>query len=338
MTTATDDKRGEHLVLVADVGATYLRLALARNGMLLAPASRFERERFPDFEAACSEYLHEAAQGLRLDGAAVAAAGRLDAGCIELTNAGWRIDPTRLASAFGLRTARVALLNDFEALAWALPALEAQERQAIPGGARQREGASAPAGAADGHRAVLGAGSGLGVAALLRGPQGWIPLATEGGHASFAPETVFEREVAALAVQRFGRASWERILSGPGLVLLHEAARMHGGLQAPEIDLAPSQVVQACRDGDEAARLAVRTFVELVGAFAGDLALLYNASGGVMVGGGVVSELAQVIPFDGMRIRFEAKGRFRAWLQEVPLERVVAPFAALRGAAIAYCR
>jgi malate synthase len=97
--------------------------------MLLAPASRFERERFPDFEAACSEYLHEAARGLRLDGAAVAAAGRLDAGCIELTNAGWRIDPTRLASAFGLRTARVALLNDFEALSWALPALDVQERQ-----------------------------------------------------------------------------------------------------------------------------------------------------------------------------------------------------------------
>lgn len=337
MNPAPDDTRREHLVLVADVGATYLRLALARNGKLLMPATRLERERHADFESACSQYLHAAARGTRLDGAAVAAAGRLSEGCIDLTNAGWRIDPSVLASAFGLRTQRVTLLNDFEALAWSLPSLDAQEREDVPGRAHGRSlvaGTNPP-----GHRAVLGAGSGLGVAALLHTPiTGWTPLATEGGHASFAPETDFERTAAAVATARYGRASWERILSGPGLVLLHEAACLHLSRDGHEAGLTPEGVVAACRQGEATARLAVRSFVELLGAFAGDLALLYNASGGVMVGGGVVSELAQIVPFDGMGARFEAKGRFRSWLEQVPLQRIVAPFAALRGAAIAYCR
>jgi len=336
MTPAPDESRREHLVLVADVGATYLRLALARNGRLLVPARRLERERHADFESACSQYLHETARGTRLEGASVAAAGRVSDGCIELTNAGWRIDPGVLASAFGLRTQRVTLLNDFEALAWSLPSLDAQEREDIPGRARGRslQAVDRPSG----HRAVLGAGSGLGVAALLHTPTGWTPLATEGGHASFAPETDFERAAADLARARFGRASWERILSGPGLVLLHEAACQHLSPGSAQSALTPEAVVAACREGEASARLAVRSFVELLGAFAGDLALLYNASGGVMVGGGVVAELAQVVPFDGMGMRFEAKGRFRGWLEQVPLQRIAAPFAALRGAAIAYCR
>ncbi len=329
--------RREHLVLVADVGGTYLRLGLARNHALIAPASHFERERFPDLESACARFLNEQPAGVRPDGASIAAAGPLKDGCIELTNAGWRIEPLRLASAIGLHPSRVKLLNDFEAMAWALPQLESHDRAVIPGGAFSRRGDPAPTGHPQGHQAILGPGTGLGVAALLKTEAGYRPLATEGGHASLAPETRFERVVAERAVQRYGRASWERVLSGPGLVLLYEAALHDSDARAtPSIDH-PGNVLQACVQGDAHALLAAQTFVALLGAFAGDLALLYNASGGITVGGGMMAALAQAVPLEGMRERFEAKGRFAPWLQQIPLQRVVTPFMELRGAAAAYC-
>lgn len=333
----SDPLRQEHLVLVADVGGTYLRLGLARNHALIAPACHFEREGFPDLESACTRFLNDQTGGERLDGASIAAAGPLKDGCIELTNAGWRIEPPRLASALGLDPSRVKLLNDFEAMAWALPRLASHDRADIPGGSYSRQGKPAPTGHPQGHQAILGPGTGLGVAALLQTEAGYRPLATEGGHASFAPETRFEHTVAARAVQRYGRASWERVLSGPGLVLLYEAALQDSDPRTTSKIDHPGDVLKACAQGDTHALLAANTFVALLGAFAGDLALLYNASGGITVGGGMMAALAQAVPLEGMRERFEAKGRFAPWLQQIPLQRVVTPFMELRGAAAAYC-
>ena len=330
--------RHEHLVLVADVGGTYLRMGLARNHALLAPAVRFERTQFADLESACLRFLKEQSPGLCPEGASIAAAGRLQDGCIELTNAGWRIEPDRIASAIGLHPSRVRLLNDFEAMAWALPLLEAHDRVDIVGGAHHRQGLSPPPGDPRGHRAILGPGTGLGVAAMLNTQAGFTPLATEGGHASLAAETPFEQAVVKLAVQRYGRASWERVLSGPGLVLLHEAALHESGSDPSPALREPADVLAACARGEPRALRASHTFVELLGAFAGDLALLYNASGGVVIGGGMMASLAQSVSLDGMRTRFEAKGRFSGWLEQIPLQRVVTPFVELRGAAAAYCR
>lgn len=327
------EARRDHLVLAADLGGTFVRFALARDGTLIGEPGRLERGRFPDFAAACRHWLAGHAGGLRIDGAAVAAAGRVDRGRIEMTNAAWSIDPATLAVELGLRERRVTVLNDFAALAWALPALGDDELIPVPGGAARREGAAPPA-RADGHRAIVGPGTGLGVAALVRTPSGWHPIATEGGHASCAPFTPLERAAEALAADRHGRASWERLLSGPGLALLHEAACLEAGRPADGADAAA--VLRACAEGDACAVRAVRTFVELLGAFAGDLALMYDAAGGVVVAGGIVPRIAQVMPLDPMRTRFEAKGRFGPWLQRVALDRLAAPYAALRGAALAY--
>lgn len=330
---AREDRR-DHVVLVGDVGGTYARFALARDGRLLTEPRRVERGRFADLAAACRDHLGGHAAGLRVDGAAIAAAGRVRDGRIAMTNADWSVDPAVLAAELGLRTHRVAVLNDFGALAWSLPSLTADELNPVPGGAAARAGRAAPAAEPDGHRVVLGPGSGLGVAALLRTPQGWQPLATEGGHASAAPETSLERRAVELAIRRFGRASWERLLSGPGLALLHEAACAEAGRPAPGCDAAGT--LEACGRGDADARRATRAFVELLGAYAGDLALLFDATGGVVIGGGIVPRIAQLMPLDVMRARFEAKGRFAEALAGVPLAVLASPFAALRGAALAY--
>ena len=195
-------------------------------------------------------------------------------------------------------------------------------------------GGSPPMRGTGGHRVVLGPGTGLGVAAMLDLPEGGRPLSSEGGHASAAAQTAFEQAAVDFAARRFGRASWERVLSGPGLALLHEVARREAGLPGDGGDAADT--LEACRRGDPAAVRATRAFVEWLGAFAGDLALLYDATGGVVIAGGVLPRIASVMPLDGLRDRFEAKGRFAPWLAGVPLVLLNAPFAALRGAALAY--
>ena len=330
----TEGHRRAPVLLVADVGGTHVRFALACNGRLLTPAHQTARRESRDLATACQDFLADHAAGVRIDGAAIAAAGRLQGQRIEMTNADWSVDAGRLAGELGVRTPDVLVLNDFGALARALPTLTDDEQLPIPGAARALAGSAPADGAAHGHRVVVGPGTGLGVAALLRTPAGWYPLATEGGHASLAPESPLERAAADLAVRRFGRASWERLLSGPGLALLHAAARAHAG--APPVDEDPAATVAACLRGEPSALRAARAFVELLGAFAGDLALLYDASGGVVIAGGIVPRLAEGLPLDGLRARFEAKGRFSDWLATVPLTRIATPFAALRGAALAW--
>lgn len=156
---------------------------------------------------------------------------------------------------------------------------------------------------------------------------------------SFSPQTPFEQAIDALARRRFGRVSWERVLSGPGLGLIHHAARLDAGQSDPGRTAAwedPAAVLAACRQGDPVARQAVQVFLELLGAFAGDLALGFDARGGVMLTGGVFERLAGLVSLDPVRVRFEDKGRFRHWLAAVPLRRLQSPHAALKGAALAY--
>jgi glucokinase len=317
--------RSGHVVLVADVGGTFVRFALARDGALLNEPVRVARSSFPDLAAACRQYL-AGLGGVAIDGAALAAAGQVHGGRIDMTNADWEIESAALEAELSLAPGRAEVLNDFGALAWALPTLAADELRPI-----------GRALAAEGSRVIVGPGTGLGVAAAIRTAGGWHPLATEGGHASYAPETGFERAAGELAARRFGRVSWERLLSGPGLELLHEAAQLQFGSQ-PEAASA-ADVLEGCRRGDSpAAALAVDTFVTLLGSFAGDLALLFNAGGGIVIAGGILPRIAEVRPLDGLRERFQSKGRFSGWLEQVPVGMLESPFAALRGAALAYRR
>jgi glucokinase len=325
----------EHTLLVADIGGTFARFALARGGALLGEPTHVARAAFVDLAAACADFLAAQAvhrHGIAIDGAVVAAAGRVHADRIEMTNADWSIDARALEAALGLAHGTVTVLNDFGALAWALPSLGVADLAPIG-----RAGHVSPSSLPEGTRVIVGPGTGLGVAAAIRTATGWLPLATEGGHATFAPETELEHTAAALAAARHGRVSWERVVSGPGLELLHDAARIQLALPAAPLNAA-GIVAAMARGDDPAATLAVDGFVPLIGAFAGDLALLFNAAGGVVIAGGVLPRIAAVRPIDTLRMRFEDKGRFAGWLQGVPTSLLTAPFAALRGAAMAYPR
>ena len=236
--------------------------------------------------------------------AALAVATALAGDRVALTNSGWDFSRRELQHALGLEA--LLLLNDFEALAMSLPRLQ---------GAQVRSFGPAPLPAADaaaatGTRAVVGPGTGLGVAGLVHGPQGWVAVPGEGGHASLAATDDFEAALLAAAWREHAHVSAERLLSGIGLPVLHAAvARVLG---QPAEALSADQIVERGLSGaDAVASRTLDAFCALLGGFAGNVALVLGARGGVYIGGGIVPRLGERFFASRFRERFEAKGRFR---------------------------
>ena len=312
--------------LVADIGGTNARFALAAPGGTprLEPGS-IEVLRVADFPtpvAAAVHYLER--KSARPLGAVLAIAGPTDGETAELTNHRWSFSAAALRQALG--TDAVRLTNDFAAIARALPGLGPDDVRLLGPAFR----AAAPD--ADRTLAVLGPGTGLGVAAVTLRDGMPTVLQTEGGHASFAP--VDDEEIAILGhlAHRFGRVSWERLLSGPGLANIDAALRAIAGANA--LPLAPEAITaRAAAGSDPLAVRSVEVFCALLGAFAGDAALLYGAWDGVFIAGGIAPTLASELAAGRFRARFEAKGRFSARLATVPTALIVHPFPGLLGAA-----
>jgi glucokinase len=248
---------------------------------------------------------------------------------VSMTNHPWSFSIDALRRQLGAQRLRV--LNDFEALAHALPVLTDVDRLAVGGGA-------AVPGAA---LAVIGPGTGLGVSGLIsNGNGGWCVIAGEGGHATLAAGNARESALLAVLRERFGHASAERALSGPGLVNLYEAACRLDGETAQSLD--PAQVVarseRNAANHDPQCEEAVNTFAALLGTVAGNLALTLGARGGVFIGGGIVPRLGKRFASLPFRARFEDKGRFRSYLESVPVWVITAQAPALLGAARALDR
>jgi glucokinase len=217
---------------------------------------------------------------------------------------------------------RLLVLNDFAALAHGLPSARADELRTVGGGA-----------ALEGEpMALLGPGTGLGVAGLLNTPAGPVPVAGEGGHATLAPADAGEERVLSWLRDEFGHASAERVLSGAGLVNLHRAVCVLGGGRCE--DLGPAAITaRAVAASDAACVETAELFLAFLGGFAGNLALTLGARGGVFIAGGIVPRLLELIDRSSFRLRFEDKGRFRPYLEAIAT-RVVLDTAtmALRGA------
>ena len=180
--------------------------------------------------------------------------------------------------------------------------------------------------------ALLGAGTGLGVSGLLPVAGGFVPVVGEGGHVSLGGANADEDRVIALLRDRFGHVSAERVLSGAGLVNLYQARCELAGVAAEALG-APEVGARALQGTDAQCRAAVEQFFDFLGHVAGDVALTLGARGGVYIGGGIVPQLGDWISRSRFRERFEAKGRFRAYLAQIPVKVVVATGApALRGA------
>lgn len=242
---------------------------------------------------------------------------------VSMTNHHWKFSVSALRAELGLT--RLLLLNDFTALALALPSLPPQARRQVGTGI-------AVAGAAIG---LIGAGTGLGVSGLL--PVGhqdkWLPVAGEGGHVTLSASTALEFAVIQLLQKRYGHVSSERVLSGAGLVDLYHALCELKSRTGREIT-SPAQVLEhAQAHPDSSASEALNLFCGFLGSVAGDLALTFGARGGIFIGGGIVPRLGPRFDATPFRTRFEDKGRFKTYLQQIPTWVIDSPVSpALQGA------
>jgi glucokinase len=245
---------------------------------------------------------------------------------IELTNAHWNFSVAATRAALGLDL--LLALNDFEALALSLPRLRAGQLRAWPGVAMPD--ASDAADAAN-TLAVIGPGTGLGVAGVVRSGQGWLALPGEGGHASLSAANDFESDLLAHVRRDYAHVSAERLLSGIGLPTLHAAVLAVNGA-APAVLSTATIVEQGLSGADPWCSQTVDAFCALLGSFAGNVALTLGARGGVYIGGGIVPRLGERFFASRFRERFEAKGRFQSYLTGSPTLLITDTLAALSGA------
>ncbi|MES2958110.1 MAG: glucokinase [Pseudomonadota bacterium] len=310
--------------LLGDVGGTHARWAWQPHaGAALERVRILRCSAFDAIDACVAHYLHlEGLAGPRCAAFGIATAVVGDR--VQMTNHPWSFSIAALRAHLGV--GRLLVLNDFEALAHALPTLGAGDWRALGGGE----------GVADANRALIGAGTGLGMAGLVPdGRGGWRPVVGEGGHATLAAGTARETSVLAVLRERFGHASAERALSGPGLVNLYRAVcqldrQMPAGLEPADV------LTRALDPGsaqDPACVEALQHFAALLGSVAGNLALTLGARGGVYIGGGIVPRLGAHIDALPFRMRFEDKGRFRSYLELIPTRVILAEAPALLGAA-----
>jgi len=253
--------------------------------------------------------------------AAIAVATAVHGDQVAMTNSDWRF--SRQALQRSLQVDALLLLNDFEALALSLPRLHAGSYRAW---------ADAPQ--PTGTLAVVGPGTGLGVGGVLRTAQGWVAVPGEGGHATLAPADDFEGELLQWVRRRHEHVSAERLLSGIGLPLLHEAVTQLGGHAAQALT-AEAIVERGLSGQDRLCGLTLDTFCALLGGFCGNVALTLGCRGGLFVGGGIVPRLGEHFFATRFRERFEAKGRLRPYLEAIPTALITDTLAALTGAALA---
>jgi len=306
--------------LVADIGGTHARVALSDAGGALHGLAELSCADHAGPAEALGAYL--AAAGAAPVAACLAVAGPVEGDWFRFTNNDWAFSVEALRARLGLE--RLVLKNDFEALALALPGL---------GGADLHPLGMAPGAPTGRHSlAVLGPGTGLGVAALVPHAGGWIAQAGEGGHIGFAPQDDLERDIDRFLRRSVARVTNEDILSGPGLAALYRALGELQGLPAAA-GVTPAWVTRRALAGEDAqAAQAVDVFCAVLGAVAGDVALLTGARGGVFIGGGIAPRILPLLERSRFRARFEDKGRQREYMRGIGTAVITAPFPALQGA------
>ena len=306
--------------LLADIGGTNARFALLdatsrepRDAMTLATAD------FATLVDAVSHYLVRC--GVRtVQDCAMAIATPILGDHIQMTNHHWAFSIEETRQRLGLT--RLLVVNDFAALAMSLPTLPRGELRQIGGGKP----------VSDAPLALIGAGTGLGVSALVPAGGRWVPIAGEGGHVTLCAGNEREAAIIAHCRARFGHVSAERLVSGPGIVNLHDAVAALAG--ASPVQRTPAEITQHGQAGTDAICLeALETFCGLLGAVAGNLVLTLGARGGLYIGGGIMPKLGPYFERSPFRRRFEAKGRFSEYLAAIPAYVILSEYAALRGVA-----
>lgn len=305
--------------LLADIGGTNARFALASSLGGIAHIDSLACAGYPRFEDAVRAYLARC-PATPVRHAVIAIANPVDGDLVKMTNHHWKFSIEAVRTALGLDT--LLVVNDFAALAMAVPALAAADVESVGGGQAQ----------ADAVIGLVGAGTGLGVAGLIPADGRWIALQSEGGHVAFSPSDEREQSVLSYCWQRYTHVSAERLASGPGIALIHDALVAQRGI-GPASPLPTSTIVERGLAGaDPLCREALDCFCGMLGTVAANVAVTLCARGGIYIGGGVVPRLGAYFARSPFRARFENKGRFSAFTAQIPTLLITAPYPALTGA------
>jgi glucokinase len=313
-----------------DIGGTKTRLALVAvegTRVSIVHEHTYPSREFADFADVLANF---ARQVTLPEAAAFGVAGQIHGRVARTTNLDWVIDAAALEARFGLR--RVGLLNDLEATAWGIAALD--ERDVLTLHAGQA--------GAQGNCAVIAAGTGLGEAGLYWDGRQHRPYATEGGHVSFSPASADEFALLNYLQARHGHVSWERVVSGMGIVNLHAFLREHHGTPAPvwlaekfsQGDAAAAISAAALAGRDAICVETMQWFVRLYGAEAGNLALKSMSRGGIYVGGGIAPKILPLLQSGAFMAAFLNKGRMRPLLEAMPVKIILNDRTALFGPAL----
>jgi len=292
--------------LVADIGGTNARVAFRSGGRIGTPHLR----RTADFSG-LTDLLKDvtAAAHIRPHRAALALAGPITGDTIKFTNLPWSFSAQELARDLGVE--QLLLENDVAAVAWSVPHTPSTELAILRAGEPVRA-----------TKVVIAPGTGLGMSAVTPiGDDRWTVITSEGGHAYAASEVM-----GSVAPKIWhGPLTWEELLSGDGLLMIYRNTARHIRAKAP------AEVTSLARAGDEDARGALEVYAKLLGACAGDMAMIFGARGGCYIAGGVMPALGELFPIHAFEEGFMSKGTFANYLKPIPVFLMTDPYAALRG-------
>jgi len=319
------------MILAGDIGGTKTNLALFKvvnNQLTIEVQEQFASQKFATFEEVIQAFKEKTGMG-EIVSACFGIAGPVIEGHCRTTNLPWEISTTALQTF--LQTDKVKLLNDLEATAYGMLYLPEEEFVNLNPTAKPSKG----------NRAVIAAGTGLGEAMLFDEGSRYYPIASEGGHTDFAPVTKQQDALLQWLRKRYPQhISYERILSGPGIYTLYEFLAQSGFAPQPFLMTNivkgedPSAMVSRCalEEQDVLCMEALRLFVEIYGAEAGNLALKSMSLGGVYIGGGIAPKILPFMKSEDFMRGFTAKGRFEPMLRGMEVKISLNPETALLGA------
>ena len=305
--------------LLADIGATHARFALQTAPGVFTAVRVLLCEDFDGIVSLLRYYLKDHAD-MRLHHAALAVANPISGDFVRMTNRDWQFSTDAVRRELGLTT--LLIVNDFTALAMAIPGLTRGDLMQVG------QGAPAP----NAVIGVLGPGTGLGVSGVIPTADGFVTLGSEGGHVNFAPGDEREFAILQTAWKEWPHVSNERLISGPGMEIIHRALAARNGVAAPARKAA--EIVNSALDEQDPLCLEVlECFCGMLGAAAANLAVTLGAFGGIFIGGGIVPRMGEWFAGSPFRARFEAKGRFSSYLADIPTYVITTPHPALHGVA-----
>jgi len=311
------------VILVADIGGTRARLGLAplKGPLRIVRPEIRESSAFRGIKALLRDYLSGVPRPER---GVLAVAGPVEGDEIDLTNCDWVVRPRKMMETMGFSD--IIVINDFEAQALAVVALDDDNLEMVCPGTSQPTGS----------RVVLGPGTGLGMAGLVHAQHTWFPVPGEGGHVDLGPRTGRDLEIFPHLERIEGRVAAEQILCGRGMVNLYRAINAADGTKP--VHETPAEISSAGLDGsDPVAMETLDLFVTYLGRLAGDMALIFMARGGVYLSGGIAQKIVPTLKNGHFRAAFEDKAPHSALVKDIPVYVITHPKAALVGLA-AYAR